>query len=379
MVVVALGGGAVVVVVVGQNEGVQTVVVVVGAVVVVVVGGSVVVVVGQIPVVHTVVGVVAFGAAAAWVATEARAARAAAPISAATAAPAQPRHLLPLTSPSSPGARRLDRSPAPSESSRRPSGRAGAYDLFVGAGASTGQVVGQRDGELVEAVRAGDTAAFSELYRAHAGAVHRVAAAMLNDPAAAGDVVQEAFVRALEQISSLRDPERFRPWLLSIARHCAVDFLRQRQRAGSLADVDAEHLRDQAGGPDAVAELSELAGLLKRSMVALSTRDATAVFLVSQLGYAPAEVAKVLGVSVGAAKVVVHRARRRLRDALMMEVLVRRQAGGCAVLQDRVEAGDAAGAGRHLRACGECAAAAKDELQLFDAGGSRAHGPPPTC
>ncbi len=236
------------------------------------------------------------------------------------------------------------------------------------AGVGAGQVVGHGDGELVAAVRAGDTAAFSELYRAHAGTVHRVVAAMLKEPAAAADVVQEAFVRALERIGTLHEPERFRSWLLAIARHCAVDTLRQQSRVGTLDEREADRLPEQASGPDVVAELSELAGFLKRSMVALSTRDATAVFLVTQLGYAPAEVAKVLGVSAGTAKVVIHRARRRLRDAVMMEVLVRREAGGCAALRAYVEAGDATGAGRHLRSCGECAVAARDELHLFDSG-----------
>ena len=92
------------------------------------------------------------------------------------------------------------------------------------------------DADLVEAVRSGDTEAFSELYRAHAGAVRAVAASQVHDREAIADIVQDTFFRALRNLASLQDPDRFRPWLLSIARHLATDQLRARGRVIVLDD-----------------------------------------------------------------------------------------------------------------------------------------------
>ncbi len=233
--------------------------------------------------------------------------------------------------------------------------------------------VAKEDRELVDAVRGGDSASYGVLYRAHAAAVRRVVAAMVGDPATTDDVVQEAFVRALEQLPNLREPDRFRAWLMAIARHAAVDALRARRRLERLGETDAEQLAQSGAGPDVVAELGELAQLVNRCTLGLSSRDAAAVFLVTQLGYSPTSLAPVLGVTHGAAKVIVHRARRRLRDAVLLEVLVRHPAEACEQLRQLVEVRDALGAAHHVRACVDCAAAGRREVELYDAGG------PPTA
>ena len=64
----------------------------------------------------------------------------------------------------------------------------------------------ENDAELVEAVRSGDTEAFSELYRAHAGVVRAVAYSQVHDREAAADIVQDTFFRALRNLGSLQDP-----------------------------------------------------------------------------------------------------------------------------------------------------------------------------
>lgn len=179
---------------------------------------------------------------------------------------------------------------------------------------------------LVEKVRAGDTAAFAELYRAHAGAVAVAVRDNVRGPDAVADVVQESFARALERLDTLREPERFRSWVLAIARNAAVDERRHTQRV--IADLDdaAGELVSADVGPEDLAELREAVRTVRGCVAGLSRRDATAVTLVSELGFSPAEVGAALGISPGAAKVVVHRARRRLADALELENQVRARA-----------------------------------------------------
>jgi RNA polymerase sigma factor (sigma-70 family) len=224
------------------------------------------------------------------------------------------------------------------------------------------------DATLVDAVRAGDSEAFSALYARHAGAVRFAIRDNVHDDETVADVVQDTFVRALERLPSLRNPERFRPWLLSIARNAAIDSRRARQRSriDDLAETD-----DLVGGdpqPAELAELGELADLVNGCVGGLSTRDATVITLVTRLGFGSAEVATALGISVGAAKVVVHRARRRLRDALALELMVRATASPCAVFTELLSTEELAGAGAHVRACPMCIGAASDELALYDAG-----------
>jgi RNA polymerase sigma-70 factor (ECF subfamily) len=220
---------------------------------------------------------------------------------------------------------------------------------------------------LVAEIRAGNTDAFDELYRAHAGAVRAVALGHVRDADLVADIVQDTFARALQHLDGLRDADRFRPWLLAIARHAAVDQLRAGSRVMRLDDDSADALVSSAAGPHDLAELDELAGQVQGCVTGLSQRDATAVALVTQLGFSPAEVGAALGVTPGAAKVIVHRARRRLRHALLLQLMVRQPALGCDEFRMLTEH-DPAMASRHLEDCEACIDSARAELGM-----SRAH------
>lgn len=172
-------------------------------------------------------------------------------------------------------------------------------------------------GELVGRVRRGDADAFDALYRLTVPAVRRVAYAVMGDADAAKDIVQETFARAFERLDDLREDDRFVAWVSSIARHLAADHGRQQSRVVVLEDRMAAALATEEAGPAEVLELCELSDLVRAGMAQLCPRDATAVF-VTQLGMAPADVAAVMGVTPGAARVIVHRARARLRNALCL-------------------------------------------------------------
>ena len=221
--------------------------------------------------------------------------------------------------------------------------------------------------ELVERVRSGDTAAFGLLYEAHVAIVHRVVRDHVRDREAVADLVQEVFARALRALVTLRQPDRFRPWLCSIARHTAVDWVRGQRETRALDALDKDIASDERG-PEEIAQLRELADLVRGCVLGLSPRDATAITLVTRLGFSPDDVAVALAVSPGAAKVIVHRARRRLRHALALQLLVRREGGGCPALSRLLEGGNLLAAGRHVRSCGHCSQLASEELRLQSQG-----------
>lgn len=222
-----------------------------------------------------------------------------------------------------------------------------------------------RTAALVDRVRAGDMGAFATLYRTHVGAVAQAVRDNVHDPETVADVTQEVFTRALDRLGALRDAERFRPWLLSIARHAAIDQRRRRGRAPEPFDDGAPEPADAGPGPADLAELDDLARLVGGCVAGLSRRDATALSLVTQLGLRPPEVGVALGVSEGAAKVILCRARRRLREALALELMVRRRAVGCEEFGAAFDAEDMVGAARHLRSCPVCDALVESEVSLY--------------
>lgn len=223
----------------------------------------------------------------------------------------------------------------------------------------------EEDRVLVECVRRGDDNAFASLYIAHRGAVQAVARGILRDDDTVADVVQETFVRALENLTKLMYPTRFRAWLLGIARHVALDAC-ARHRSSAFDQQAAEALPDRSPQPDIQAESAELIRLVGTCVLGLSRRDATAISLVSHLGFSPAELATALNVTPGAAKVIVHRARRRLRDALALELLVRHRGTGCETLEELLDGDEVVAAARHLKGCPACERAAADEVRLYD-------------
>jgi RNA polymerase sigma-70 factor, ECF subfamily len=169
---------------------------------------------------------------------------------------------------------------------------------------------------LVGRVRGGSRSAGEELYAGHVRLVRFVVADNVRDPDEIDDVVQEVFARAFTRLDTLNDPLRFRSWLLQIARRAAIDARRIRRRRPEFAPVDQHELVDGGPAPDLVVEVRELAAAVAEGLAGLSSRDALVLTMVVELGFGLEDVAAALDVSYGTAKVVLHRARRRLRAAV---------------------------------------------------------------
>jgi len=192
----------------------------------------------------------------------------------------------------------------------------------------------------------------------------------VGDADATADAVQDTFTRALQHLDELRAPDRFRAWLLAIARHAATDQLRARKRFAPLDESDDELLASTGLGPESLAEMRELADRVRGCVAGLSRRDAAAVTMVTQLGFTPSQVAEALGVSQGAAKVVVHRARRRLRTALALQLMEQQPALACAELKKLLRDDPVEGS-KHLAHCKACLGRAGAEVVSAGFGAAR--------
>ena len=174
------------------------------------------------------------------------------------------------------------------------------------------------DAQLVERSRAGDRDAFAALVRRHLPAAHAVALAVTGEPADADDVCQDAFVSALTKLDECRHPERFGAWLRQIVRNRARDLQRSRS---TRRHVSLELAGDLAGDEDtaADAERRETAARLRAALGSLRGVAREVVLLHDLEGLRHREIGALLGLSEGAVRVQLFRARRALRERLTAE------------------------------------------------------------
>ncbi len=166
-----------------------------------------------------------------------------------------------------------------------------------------------------------DSQWLEHIFRANCAGVYTIARRVLRSDADSEDVTQTSFIRALSARSSLRDPERTRPWLLRIAYREAIAVLRRRRDLptdpGALPQP-----RDTEPGPEECAMSEATAERVRKAIEALPGGLAAAVVLRDLHGLPMSEVAEILGVGLSAAKMRVHRGRTLLKVQLHADVRV---------------------------------------------------------
>ena len=153
---------------------------------------------------------------------------------------------------------------------------------------------------------------FDALFRAHHAEIVRYLAARLGSREEAADVASEVFVEAWRRVPGLR--WRGRPvlaWLYRVAANMAADRMSARSREPVATAAAAE---TAAGRDEATAVIERDA--LRRALATLPPDHALAVHLRLVEGYPFADVARIMGRSVGACQMLVLRAGRELREAL---------------------------------------------------------------
>ena len=172
--------------------------------------------------------------------------------------------------------------------------------------------------EVVDAARRGDKDAFSELVRRTFADTYTLAFRLTGNEQDANDVVQEAYIRAWRSIGKFRAESQFSTWLYRITANVASSFTARRKRLRTDVLDDAHEPVDERAEaqPAAMAESAEVAGRLAEAVEALPDTLRSVVVLKDVYGLSHEDIAEELGISVAAAKVRLHRGRRRLRDVL---------------------------------------------------------------
>lgn len=176
--------------------------------------------------------------------------------------------------------------------------------------------------ELVERCKKGDERAWSELVEATHREVYTLCLRVLGDPDDAAEATQDAYVKAWRGLAGFRGEAMFTTWLYRVASNAAISKHRSRKRRRAHeTGVDDEVLAAVASpasteaAVDVRIEITALEGALR----SLPDHYRQAVVLRDVYGMTIEEIAHRLRISETAAKVRVHRARKKLKEMVFKE------------------------------------------------------------
>jgi RNA polymerase sigma-70 factor, ECF subfamily len=175
------------------------------------------------------------------------------------------------------------------------------------------------DESLVKRARDGDYIAFEKLFERHRLMVYRFSYQMTHKRDDAEDLVQEAFVRAYQNLHRYRDEAKFTTWLLRIVSNLGTDQARMSTRRNNLEQKEAQGALDwmtvgNFENPIANLEQESRRNILRKAILALPDHHRQMIIMRDLEEREYDEIAEICNCSVGGAKLRVLRARRALRD-----------------------------------------------------------------
>ena len=167
---------------------------------------------------------------------------------------------------------------------------------------------------LVQQTRTGDLAAFDQLVRRYLSRAYMAAWRLLKNKEDAEDLVQDAFMRALQHIHQYDVSRPFGPWFFRLLTNTGLNALDR--RAVRTMEPEEENLPSGGAAPDVAAEQCEIRDRFSVALAALPPRQRVIVGLYDVDGVSTAEIAQRLGIGPETVRWHLFQARRALRRAL---------------------------------------------------------------
>lgn len=174
--------------------------------------------------------------------------------------------------------------------------------------------------DLVERCKSGDDLAWEALVRQYQSRIYGIAYTYVGNVEDARDLAQDIFVQIYRKLDSCREPERFLPWIIRIARNLSVDFIRRRKARPQRTETPADempHLHTPEPGPDKLSEMASQKRLVHKALQRLSDISREIILLRDMQGLPLAEIARLLQVPLGTIKSRSNRARIELTQAVL--------------------------------------------------------------
>jgi RNA polymerase sigma-70 factor (ECF subfamily) len=186
-----------------------------------------------------------------------------------------------------------------------------------------GDGAGGRVAQLVEAAKAGDSAAFAALYDRYLDTVYRYVYYRVGSRQLAEDLTSETFLRALRRLSTFTWQGRdFAAWLVTIARNLVADHFKSSRFRLEITTADmvaAERREDVSEGPESTVLRAWTNAALLEALKRLNPQQQECLVLRFLQGLSVAETARVMGKNEGAVKTLQYRAVRSLAALLPEE------------------------------------------------------------
>ena len=170
-----------------------------------------------------------------------------------------------------------------------------------------------RSASVIAKAQAGDESAFARIVAEHHEDMRRVCAVVCGDDVLADEAVQAAWPIAWRKLGSVRDPERLRPWLVSIAVNEAKQLLRRRHRRDRVVEsISASH--EWPGGTDPAQALDLVD--LRDALARLGPDDRALIAMRYVAGFNATELATAIGITPSGVRNRLERLLDRLRKEL---------------------------------------------------------------
>ncbi len=175
---------------------------------------------------------------------------------------------------------------------------------------------------LIEYAKDGDLTAFNRLALTYQDIAYGVAYRIMGDPAAAEDATQDALISAYKSLHSFRGGS-FKSWLLRIVTNRCYDELRRYKRRPQFSldekseETDAyAYIQSDEPTPERAHQRQELTRAIERCLQGLPEDQRVAAVLRDVEGYDYAEIADIMGSSLGTVKSRLNRARKKMQNCL---------------------------------------------------------------
>jgi RNA polymerase sigma-70 factor (ECF subfamily) len=186
-------------------------------------------------------------------------------------------------------------------------------------------MMGKEDG-LIRRLRAGDRGTYEHVVSAYHGAMTRLARSIIGD-AAAEEIVQEAWIKAIRSLPGFEGRSSLRVWLLRIVRNEALSTLRKISRAPtteSFGDDETDGRYNANGSwrvppsawsgdtPEALVAVEEMRAVVDKTLAVMPSLQRSVLTLRDVDEISLNEICNILDISASNARVLLHRARMRL-------------------------------------------------------------------
>ena len=174
--------------------------------------------------------------------------------------------------------------------------------------------------QLLREAKNGNAQAFGRIYEIHAGSVFRYLFAHVDDRLDAEDLTEEVFLRTWQSLAGFRERGLpFRAYLFRVAHNALVDHYRRANRQPPASDIEDDRLPDQLPDPSQALPTHLERKEIRRLMGQLRQDYCTVLDLRFLADLSTEETALVMGRSLGAVRVLQHRALEALRKLIHME------------------------------------------------------------